>query len=333
MLDGFDHAAGEHCGSTSLHDVATFRRWNLSEPVCFGVGSGLGFSFIESDDSPRKQFVGRTPWLETAFHEHLGIATEERRGQSFEDAWADVTAHVDAGRPVLLFVDIFYLEYYDSDVHFSPHVVVAVDYDDDAVVLADSEFDDLQRLPLDQFGDAFDSDWGFYGPTRNHWLVALDDPTRSVAEAARDGIELTARAMLSPDAVDGWGEAATNGLDGVRAFGRSLPSWPDLPDATWCTRFAYQNVEKRGTGGGAFRGLFAPFLDAMVDELDAVTADHVAEAYAVADDWSAVGQSLKRAGLAGDESARQAAYDAASEQVFAVADREERLYESLLDRL
>ena len=327
MLDGFDHERGAHCGSTSLHDVSSFRRWNLPEPVCFGIGSGLGFSFIERDDSPRKQFVGRTPWLETAFYDHLGVTTAERRGQAFEDAWDDVTDQLDAGRPVLLFLDIYYLEYFDSDVHFSPHVVVGVDYDEDTVVIADSVFDDYQRPSLDQLRDAWNSDHGFYGPLDNQWLVALEDPSRTVAEAARNG-----RAMLEPDSLS-WGGDSTNGLDGMRAFGRSLPSWLDLPDATWCTRFAYQNVEKRGTGGGAFRGLFAPFLDAMVDELDAVNEEHAAEAHAIAEDWSTVGQTLKRAGLADDEIERQDAYETAGEQVLSVADREEQLYETLRERL
>jgi len=114
--------------------------------VVFGIGAGLGFSFIEAEDGPTKQFVGRTPWLETAFHEHLGVTVEQGSEQTFEAAWDDVTAHLDAGRPVLLFVDIFYLPYYDSDVHFSPHVVLAVDYDEESVTLADSEHDDLQQM-------------------------------------------------------------------------------------------------------------------------------------------------------------------------------------------
>ena len=40
-----------------------------------------------------------------------------------------------------------------------------------------------------------------------------------------------------------------------------LPSnWPALDDSPWCARFAYQVIEKRGTGGGGFRTLYAAFL-------------------------------------------------------------------------
>ncbi|WP_435362145.1 BtrH N-terminal domain-containing protein [Haloarchaeobius sp. DFWS5] len=335
MLSGFDHATGAHCGSTSLRDVADFREWGLSEPVCFGIGGGLGFSYIEDEDSPTRQFVGRSPWLERGFYDHLGIDYAENEGQSFDAAWADVCDHLDSGRPVLLFVDIFGLPYFGSDVHFSPHVVVAVGHDAAAetVTLADSEFDAVQELPLSDLAAAWASDHGFFGAIENPWLAPLgEEPTRSVADAARDGLELTTQTMLDPDSLSFPGDAQ-NGLDGMRAFGRELPDWDDLPDATWCTRFAYQNVEKRGTGGGAFRGLFAPFLDAMTDELDAVDAALAEDARAIADDWSAVGQHLKRAGLADDESESRAAYADAGEAVLAVADREEVLYETLRERL
>ena len=332
MLDGFEHAAGAHCGSTSLTDVATYRRWGLSEPMCFGIGAGLGFSFIESEDGPTKQFVGRTPWLETAFHEHLGVTVEQGSEQTFEAAWNDVTAHLDAGRPVLLFVDIFYLPYYDSDVHFSPHVVLAVDYDEESVTLADSEHDDLQRLSLSNLRTAMGSEHGVFGELTNDWLVAMDDPTRSVADAARDGLRTTAEAMLEPESTT-WAGDATNGLDGLRAFAHSLPDWPDLPDAEWCTRFAYQNVEKRGTGGSAFRGLFAPFVAEVAPELEAVDDAVVTEARGIDDNWDAVAQHLKQAGLADDPEESQRAYDAASEALLSVGDREEQLYERLLDRL
>ncbi|WP_257297754.1 BtrH N-terminal domain-containing protein [Haloarchaeobius sp. FL176] len=332
MLDGFEHAAGAHCGSTSLTDVATYRRWGLSEPMCFGIGAGLGFSFIESEDGPTKQFVGRTPWLETAFHEHLGVTVEQGSEQTFEAAWDDVTAHLDAGRPVLLFVDIFYLPYYDSDVHFSPHVVLAVGYDEESVTLADSEHDDLQRLSLSNLRTAMGSEHGFFGELTNDWLVAMDDPTRSVADAARDGLRTTAEAMLEPESTT-WAGDATNGLDGLRAFAHSLPDWPDLPDAEWCTRFAYQNVEKRGTGGSAFRGLFAPFVAEIEPELEAVDDAVVTEARGIDDDWGTVAQHLKQAGLADEPDESQRAYDAASEALLSVGDREEQLYERLLDRL
>lgn len=36
--------------------------------------------------------------------------------------------------------------------------------------------------------------------------------------------------------------------------------WPGLPDWQWTARFVYQVIERRGTGGGGFRLMYADFL-------------------------------------------------------------------------
>jgi hypothetical protein len=336
MLESFSHDQGAHCGSTSLYDVATFASWDLPEPVCFGIGGGLGFSYYERDRSPSREFVGRTPWLESAFFAHLGVDVDDNRGDDAETAYADLRAYVDGGRPVLAFVDIYHLPYFGSDVHFSPHVVVVVDADAEGVLLADSEFDDLQRVAREDFDAAWSSDVGFYGPLDRRRLVFRGEPDETKADAMRAGIRTTARGLLEPDsAYDGIPDAGdgVNGLDGMRAMARDLPEWPTLDDAEWTTRFAYQNVEKRGTGGAAFRGLYRPFLETASDVLDAVESADVAAMRDIEEAWHAIGASLKEAGLADDSDAAEAAYEDTSERLFTVAAREETLFERLADRL
>jgi hypothetical protein len=334
MLDAFSHATGAHCGSTSLHDVATYGAWDLPEHVCFGIGGGLGFSYYERDRSPSREFVGRTPWLESAFFDHLDVDVDEARGDDAETAFADLRAYVDGGRPVVAFVDIYYLPYFESDVHFSPHVVVVVDADEDGVTIADSEFADLQRVSREDFDAAWSSDVGFFGPLDRRRLVARGEPDATKAAAMRAGIRATADGLLSPaDAYSGIPDAGdgTNGLEGMRAMARDLPEWPTLEDAEWCTRFAYQNVEKRGTGGAAFRGLFRPFLETASEVVDGVTDVDVEAMRDVEDQWHGFGDALKRAGLADDPAEAQAAYDDASDRLLAVADAEEALFSRLVD--
>jgi len=336
MLDAFSHDTGAHCGSTSLYDVATFASWDLPEHVCFGVGGGLGFNYYERERSPSREFVGRTPWLETAFFEHLGVDVDDERGDDAETAYADLRAYVDGGRPVIAFVDIYHLPYFDSDVHFAPHVVVVVEVDADGVVVADSEFESLQRVSREAFDAAWSSDHGFYGALDRRRLVFRGEPDASKADAMRAGIASTANGLLRPEAA--YADVAdagtgTNGVEGIRAMARDLPSWPALDDTDWCTRFAYQCVEKRGTGGAAFRGLYRPFLETASDVVDEVTAADVDAMRTIEDDWHAIGRSIKRAGLADDADESRDAFDAASERMLAVADREERLFESLDSRL
>ncbi len=362
---GFDHRAGAHCGSTSLRDLAEFYGWGYDEPTCFGLAGGLGFSYFERPDSPHRMFFGRTPWLETAFFDRLGIDVEHREGDDWPDAWDRIRAHLDADRPVMVFTDLYYLDYYDTGTHFAPHSLLAVGYEADGspgavdadgtgaadgandsdgaggtVLLADSEFADLQRLPAGRLREAMTST--HVVPLANRFLAVTDpDPAREFAPAARAAVARTADYMLEPERAGGNGDVdgvagdggarswgpGTHGVPGIYAMARDLPSWTDLPDPAWTARFAYQNIERRGTGGGAFRRLFAEFLATAGDAVGDLPADASDRMAGIADDWTALADLLRRASE--DDDRRPALLERAGEDLDTIADREASLYRDL----
>jgi hypothetical protein len=69
-------------------------------------------------------------------------------------------------------------------------------------------------------------------------------------------IERAARAMVEPEF------RGFSGLDAVRRLAEEAGSWPEVAeDWQWCARFGYQVIERRGTGGGAFRLMYSRFLE------------------------------------------------------------------------
>lgn len=116
------------------------------------------------------------------------------------------------------------------------------------------------------------------------------------------------------------------GLPAIRALAAELPAWTGLPDPSWTTRFAYQNVERRGTGGGAFRGLQQEFFECVDHPFGNDVTERMA---AIADDWTAVGTILKEASETDDDGLRDGLEEAATE-IEAIADRERALYETIL---
>jgi hypothetical protein len=320
-VEGFGHEPGAHCGSTSLRNLADHYGWGLSEPPCFGLASGLGFSFFEVPRDPWRMFVGRPMWLESAFFDHLSVPHTEREAQDWEAAWGDVRGRVDAGDPVMVFVDLYYLDYYGTDTHFAPHSVLVVGYDDDHAYMADSEFDEVQRLPLESLRAAWSAKDVL--PLANRWIAVDGDPERPVEAATGRAVRETAAYMLGEDIdrpVMAFGES---GVAGVRALAEDLPSWHGLEDPHWAARFAYQNVEKRGTGGGAFRGLYAPFLDGSF-------ADRMHD---IAVRWTAAGETLREASETDEDARLRDLLERAAEQVAALADREERFFRDAREAL
>ncbi|EMA52037.1 BtrH N-terminal domain-containing protein [Halococcus thailandensis] len=318
----YPHRPGAHCGSASLRNLAAHYGWGFDEPLCFGLGAGIGFGYYEKGPASRT-IMGRSSWLESRFFETLAIPFEEGDGEDWEMAWEAVGARVAGGTPVVLFADLYYLDYYGTDTHFGPHTLVCLGTEGDDVLLSDSEFETVQRLPIDRLRRAWGSEHGFVGPLSNRWLAVDSErpsPNASIESAARTAISRAAEGMLTDGESGAWG---TQGVAGIRRFARELPEWTELDDASWSARFAYQNVERRGTGGGAFRRLYADFL-AQLDFLDDSFADRTR---AIADDWSALGETLREA----SETPTMELFERASEQAAAIADREEELFVDLRD--
>ncbi|MFC3957837.1 BtrH N-terminal domain-containing protein [Halovivax cerinus] len=339
--DGYAHGTGDHCGSTSLRNLATHYGWGLDEPTCFGLASGLGFTYFDLAESPHRGFFGRPLWIEDTFFDRLGVGYDLRQpgvapdGSTDDDRWDAIVdrlrTRTAAGDPVMVFTDIYHLAYFDTGTHFAPHTLLVVGVDGDEAILSDSEFDAPQRVPLADLRSAMASDAVFDLGYR-HLVVTDSEPTVDVADAARSAIRDTAAYMLDPDAVDRPLGRGAHGVDGLRALADDVPTWPDLPDPRWTARFAYQNVERRGTGGGTFRRLYAAFLDRLVDDLPPIDVELVDRTTTLADEWTAIGTTFESASEldAATEPAFEALLSEASESLHDVADAEERLFRDLV---
>ncbi len=258
-VPGYTHLPGHHCGSTALRNLLGFHGVEISEEMAFGLGAGACFYYVAIEDaSPTRWFNGRTARLEETFSELTGAALELRtfeRGDG--EAWEAARAEVDAGNPVLLLTDLYYLDHYGDSAHFPGHAVVLAGYDEEFVHLSDTGFEQLQKTtPIADLDRARHSQHPAY-PLAGHMFVASGavgaEQLRAAVPAA---IERAARSMLEPEFRE------FSGLDAVERLAAEAGSWPEVAaDWQWCARFGYQVIERRGTGGGAFRLMYSRFLE------------------------------------------------------------------------
>jgi len=276
LVPGYRHTPGHHCGSTALRNLLAFHGVELSEEMAFGLGAGAGFYYIAIEGtSPSRWFNGRTARLEENFRELTGAALEMETFEDRDAGWAAARAAVDSGSPALLLTDLYYLDHYGRSAHFPGHAVVLAGYDDELAYLSDTAFEELQTTRLESLVEARHSEHPAY-PLQGHMFTVAEsvDPEQLRAAAPR-AVERAAREMIDP----AWGEYA--GLPAVGRLAAEAGSWPqDLEDWRWCARFAYQVIERRGTGGGNFRLMYSRFLaEAGFDE-------QVPLAAAAADAWT-----------------------------------------------
>jgi len=257
-VPGYVHTPGHHCGSTALRNLLAFHGIELSEEMAFGLGAGACFYYLTLEDgSPTRWFNGRTARLEESFRDITGAALEMRTFSAGDGAaWEAARAEVDAGNPALLLTDIYYLDHYGSSAHFPGHAVVLAGYDEEFAHLSDTGFERLQATRLENLARARHSGHPAY-PLEGHMFTvsAAFDQDRLEAAIPR-AIERAAGEMLEPT----WGEFA--GLPAIERLAGEAGSWPEVAeDWQWCARFAYQVIERRGTGGGAFRLMYSRFLE------------------------------------------------------------------------
>ena len=257
FVPGYVHTPGHHCGSTALRNLLAFHGTAISEETAFGLGAGACFYYVTIEDaSPTRWFNGRTARLEENFDELTGAALRLRTFEpGDDDAWAAARGEVDAGRPVLLLTDLYHLDHYGNSAHFPGHAVVLAGYDEEHAHLSDTGFEQLQLTRLENLDRARHSDHPAY-PLAGHMFTADGEVSpQRLREAIPAAIERAARAMVEPQF------PGFSGLDAVRRLAAEAGSWPEAAeDWQWCARFGYQVIERRGTGGGAFRPMYARFL-------------------------------------------------------------------------
>jgi hypothetical protein len=318
-VPGYTHIPGHHCGSTALRNLLRFHGVaNLSEEMAFGLGAGACFYYVALDEaSPTRWFNGRTARLEENFAELTGAALELRTFEPGDgEAWEAARAVVDDGRPALLLTDLYYLDHYGDSAHFPGHAVVLAGYDEEFAHLSDTGFEELQTTTsLEDLDRARHSQHPAY-PLSGHMFTAAGEVDgERLREAIPAAIERAAMAMVEPEF------RQFSGLDAVERLAEEAGGWPEATeDWKWCARFGYQVIERRGTGGGAFRLMYSRFLE----EAGRPEAPLAAEAAAR---WTELAGGFRAASEQGEpDPASWRRVDAAAKRV---AEAEKRLWTAL----
>jgi hypothetical protein len=291
-VPGYVHRPGLHCGSSAMRNLLAFRGIVLSEPFCFGLGSGAGFLYVpELPVPPGVAFHGRILELERELCDALAIPFPERQEEDGDAGWERAREAVLAGDPVLISTDLAYLDYFGTKTHFAGHRIVLIGFDDgkSIALLSDSEREEPQEIPVASLTRSRSSSVPPF-PMENRWcVIRRQGPLRPLPEAIPLALGKNAREMLSPP------EGSVAGVSGMRRAAGEIPRWPGMTeDFPFAVRFGYQVIEKRGTGGGFFRRLYARYLDeASLHYPPLAGAALSGKMAAIADGWTEIAERFK----------------------------------------
>lgn len=282
------HRPGRHCGSSAIRDLLEFHGLNLTEAFCFGLGAGLGITYVELPSSGTPYIVHvRSMGFEEKVFNTLDIDFQWRSFPNKPLAEEALDQCLSQGRPALLLTDIYHLPYFNSSTRFPGHAIVAWGHAADAqdILVSDTERPDLLSVPRKNLTDAR---FSLSAPFTHHGNLFA--PTQLDINVQPERI----RAVIRDNATTLRHGDRNNGLPALLTWIAELPNWQAQAQWPWILRFAYQVIEKRGTGGGGFRTMYAEFLEQVKDILPAVEAEGLPEMMREsASAWSQLAEQLK----------------------------------------
>ena len=299
IVKGFFHRPGVHCESSAIRDVLEHHGLRLSEHMVFGLDCTFGFIYWkQKTKTPPFHIGGKIRKFPNTLPKFLGINVERKTTQSSTKAWQSAKDMLDKDVPVLIFADIYYLDYMrvpkEPWNHFGAHMIVLAGYDEEKgeAYVADTNFTDLQVVSFESLAESRNSKYKPFPPKNTWFLIKMPVKPQPLDQAAKSAMLQTAKDMLNRP-------TGNFGIKGIRKLADDLLRWPKLLDSKQLELalfLAYIDMEEAGTGGGNFRNLYARFLkeagELTLDEKLREAADKLSHS---ANLWSGIGRVLLRA--------------------------------------
>ncbi|MGW2649737.1 BtrH N-terminal domain-containing protein [Streptomyces sp. NPDC001393] len=246
----------QHCETSALGVLLRHVGLDLSEPMLFGLGSGLSFIYWDSKAMGFPFLGGRVKPFELTRNlaAALGLELLVEETTSPRKAWQNAAAPIDGGRPVGLQLDSYHLDYFSTKVHFGGHVVAMYGYDEQDAYLVDTE---PQGGAVSTSLASLARARAQRGPmTAKHRSFTITPPSSPKPPQDRiiPAIKVCADAFLNPP-------IANLGHQGIEKTAKQVPKWLQRSDNPQedLARTAVL-MERAGTGGALFRNLYRDFL-------------------------------------------------------------------------
>jgi len=316
IIDGFKPQAGKHCITNSLKQIFAFNGFAISEAMLFGLGSGLSWFYMENKALPFPIISGRTKPLdfENSLAENTGIKITVNKTSSTKKAFVGLKNKLEYNKPVMLYVDMACFDYLNmpKDAHFGGHSVVAYGIDEVNKLVYVSDRDgkdnplnvngktlanDFYLVPLDELANARNSKHGPFA-AQNKWLdfdfTGFKKVTPTMIHKA---LNKNLEELLNPP-------IKNLSISGIEKFAKAILSWKSFDDAKLrgsAINSYFMIDEKGGTGGAAFRNMYADFLKEASLISKNQTLDLLGDDYlSITKDWNSLAKGLWQLYESGD---------------------------------
>lgn len=297
------HVAGRQPESATLRNVLIQRDACTSdlctEEILFGLGGGIGCAYFLFDmHGGHPVYIGYrihakegdTPYFTLQMTEGWGATADVRHSSSPSAATKSLVKILNDGFTPIVWVEVTKLPYMFLSGHANAyHQVVVYGMEGDDVLVGDLG-DSVIRMSMEELTEARNSN---YAPKFRTVVISEATAKPQLRETLSDRIRVTCSQMLEGLGIANFGLAALNKWAQMLTNTKNKKGWPNCfpggPPLHGAMSSVFAQIELRGYGGSAFRGLYADFLDQAAGVLKKSALKKVAEQFRESEaSWRAI---------------------------------------------
>ncbi|GAA3778230.1 BtrH N-terminal domain-containing protein [Corallibacter vietnamensis] len=327
MKINFTHHQSAHCENGVISNLMKYNGFNVSEPMAFGIGSGLLFCYIPLlmvNHAPAITYRAMPGFIFKKFAKRVGIKIKREKFKNPQQAKARLDENLKNNNPVGLQVGVYNLVYFPDEYrfHFNAHNLIVYGKENDTYLISDPVMETVTTLTDKQLEKVRFAK-GAFAP-KGHMYYPIDFPKElQLEKAIIKGIKQTCRDMLAPIPIVG--------VKGIRKVAKLIRKWPKKKGNKVANHYLGQVVrmqEEIGTGGGGFRYIFAAFLQESSKILNNPRLSELSnEMTNIGDLWRDFALDASR--IYKNRSAKEDAYNNVASQLETIADKEEIFFKKL----
>src|SRR5690606_3813639 len=259
MQTDFKHKQTAHCENGAIVNLLGNKGFNISEPMAFGLGSGLFFvylPFIKINYAPAVSYRPMPGKIFNRMAKRLGIKVQRLKFSDPKKAKQKLDDNLANNIPTGLVVGVYNLPYFPDEYrfHFNAHNIVVFGKENGNYLVSDPVFDYTVSLTEEELEKVRYAK-GALEP-KGHLYYPFSIPnTMDLTDPIKKAIKQTCNDMLAPVPIVG--------VKGIRMVAKAILKWHKklgVAKANFNLANLVRMQEEIGTGGGGFRFIYAAFL-------------------------------------------------------------------------
>ncbi len=323
----FEHHITAHCENGVASNLLKNRGLPISEPMVFGIGSGLFYvylPFLKVNHAPGLSYRPAPGWIFNRLAKRLGLKIKRQKFSDKRKAQEVLDQNLENNIPCGLQVGVYHLPYFPEDYrfHFNAHNLVVYGKDGGEYLISDPTMEVVHRLTESELEKVRFSK-GVLAP-KGHIYYPIYIPEYIDWEGAIvKAIRKTCNDMLAPVPIVG--------VRGMRMVSRAIRKWPKKVGVKKANYYLAQMVrmqEEIGTGGGGFRYIYSAFLQEAGQKINNKALIVLSEEMtAIGDLWRDFAVDASR--VYKKRSTQDDVYNKLADDLLRLADLEEQFFKKL----